>query len=804
MFGKYPGAVVLFLFVAFLDAGRLMARESKLTIPAKDFVGGCHSTFYKGNDAKYGEGYSYRGARKVSIFSRGVEGNSITARFTLKGTPLGESALKIVGLDDGKKGNVPIRVILNGKIVHEGETVFKDSPHIYTPRGWTPQTIKLRREVFVEGKNKLTIENMDDGHEDSLRWMFVHQAEAVFPEGGVKGKVERGEDFMGRQYLQGLVEPIVYPAALKHNTIHLIEDRFLQQGFTAMAVGKYNGRKVRAVIEISRSVEALVVRGQELNRENIVRDKVPYQRLTVAFKLKTMSGRRIHYYGYPLLALKPDKSGRLPDAHVHMEVDGDPHPEKTFGIKAWPIHRDHKRPENFSLGVWGASRPKDKRVAADYGELLRENGFALVFGTTNRGEANFFHEHDIKYYTRFGPHHPSEKHPTVKWDGSTNPREADPLYLIYGEDAMQLPTFQRAIQAAEKDWLDGVCCDYELMADSWSDRSIREFKKFIKPKKPRLAQYSKEKLRELATDPETGQYSPFPEWQDYRRWLNARIVGRMQDEIHKIRPDMPYLSLASASDMPCYWWNASGRGRFRLEDLVREVDQVACSVYHYDNPGGLPSIPEIVRTAHRFSEGQDVEIHLIGIFAGTLIELYRYDKVHLPAWAMRLDIVLAGAEGGNAFHFFRGDQLDGEYFSAASRALHELAVLEPLLMKGKPADERVRISFPKKPDYTLARSSNHTFGSKLLWAGSLDKQRKAMLRVLPDGRLLLLLFNFMDVPADMKVMIQGALPAKRYELKTLLAGEESGPSVVSPAEGFVQNVSSRDLSALLLNPTDGD
>ncbi|MBS3763208.1 MAG: hypothetical protein KGZ25_07905 [Planctomycetes bacterium] len=804
MFPKNSGGVIFFLFVVFCCAGKLMAEESKLTIPAKDFVGGCHSTFYKGDDAKYGEGYSYRGARKVSIFSRGVEGDSITARFALEGTPQGESELKIVGLDDVKEGSVPIRVILNGKVVHEGETVFKDSPHIYTPRGWTTQTIKLRREVFVGGKNTLTIENMDDGHDESLRWMFVHQAEFVFPEGGVKGKAERGEDFMGRQYLQGLVEPIVYPAALKHNTIHLIEDRFLQQGFTAMAEGKYNGRKIRAVIEIPRSVEALVVRGQELNRENIVRDKTPYQRLTVAFKLKTMSGRRIHYYGHPLLALKPDKSGRLPVAHVHMEVDGDPHPEKTFGIKVWPIHEEHKRPKKFSLGVWGASRPKDKRVASDYGELLRENGFALVFGTTNKGEAGFFHEHDIKYYTRFGPHHPSEKHPTVKWDGSTNPREADPLYLIYGEDAVQLPTFQRAIKAAEKNWLDGVCCDYELMADSWSERSILEFKKFIKPKKPRLAQYSKEKLRKLATDPETGRYSPFPEWQDYRRWLNARIVGRMQDEIHKIRPDMPYLSLASASDMPCYWWNAGGRGRFRLEDLVREVDQVACSVYHYDNPGGLPSIPEIVRTANRFSGGNGAEMHLIGIFAGTLIELYRYDKVRLPAWAMRLDIVLAGAEGGNAFHFFRGDQLDGEYFSAASRALHELATLEPLLMEGKLADERVRISFPKKPDYKLARSSNHTFGSKLLWAGGLDKQKKAMLRLLPDGRMLLLLFNFMDVSAKMNVTIQGALPAKRYELKTLLAGEKSGSAVVSPAEGFIQNVSSRDLSALLLSPTDGD
>lgn len=142
----------------------------------------------------------------------------------------------------------------------------------------------------------------------------------------------------------------------------------------------------------------------------------------------------------------------------------------------------------------------ESRVAEDYGELLAENGFELIFGTTNKGEADFFHDHNIKYYTRFGPHHPSKKHPTVKWDGGTDPHHADPLYLIYGEDANKLPTFQRAINAAKKEWLDGICCDYELMANSWSDRSIQEFKRCIKPIKPRPAKLNKEELREMATD----------------------------------------------------------------------------------------------------------------------------------------------------------------------------------------------------------------------------------------------------------------------------------------------------------------
>lgn len=803
MSSQFAGLIVCCVLWGLFHGGQALSAENNLVIPAGNFVGGCHSTFYRPIRGEHDENYEQRAPRKVSIFSRGVEGDSITARFTLNRRPQRVSELRIVGLDDVKPGTVPIRVSLNGNVIHEGTTKFKDSPHIYTPRGWLTQTFRVPAGALGRGENELTIANIDEGHDDSLRWMFVHQAEFVFPGDNVTGKVARGEDFMGRRFLEGLVEPIVYPAALKGDTIHLMEGRYLQQGFTAMAQGKYNGRDVKAVIDIPRSVEALVVRGEELGRENIPRDGVPYQRLTLTLNLRTMTGRRIHYAGYPLLALKAAKTGALPEAYMHLVVEGEAHPEKAFGMKAWENHTDHGRPDDFSLGVWGAVRPDHPQVAADYGQLLAENGFALVFGTTNRSEADFFHRHNIKYYTRFGPHHPSEEHPTVRWDGSTDPHHADPLYLIYGEDAIELPTFQRAISAAKKKWLDGICCDYELMADSWSDRSIREFKRFIEPTNPRLAGLSKEELRKMATDPETGRYRPFPEWQDYRRRLNARIVGRMQEEIHRIRPDMPYLSLASASDMPCYWWDAGGRGRFRLQDLVKEVDQVACSVYHYDNPGGLPSIPEIVNTANRFSRGHDAEMHLIGIFAGTLIELYRYDRVHLPAWAMRLDILLAGAAGGNAFHFFRGDQLDGEYFAAASRALDELATLEPLLERGTPADERVEVSFAEKPAYTLARSSNHTFGSKLLWAGSLKRQYRPMLRVLPDGRLVLLLFNFMNVPADMTVRIQGKLPAEKFTARALLPGGEKETTAVSPATGFDRKIPARDMTALLLAPNAG-
>jgi len=208
-----------------------------------------------------------------------------------------------------------------------------------------------------------------------------------------------------------------------------------------------------------------------------------------------------------------------------------------------------------------------------------KNGYDLVFGTTNEEQAIYFQKHGI-------------------WDGTGDTKHAGPIHLIYDASAIKYPTYQRGIEAAKKSWVGGVCCDYETLADSWSKRSIAEFKRYA----PEYANHSLDELKKLATDAETGRYRPelFQRWMDYRRWLNARIVGRIGREMHKIAPQMPYLSLASASDMPCYWWNSAGRGRFRLRDLMNNVQQVAISAYHYANPGGLPSIPAIVETARNF------------------------------------------------------------------------------------------------------------------------------------------------------------------------------------------------------------
>ncbi|MFW6059457.1 MAG: hypothetical protein ACODAQ_04715 [Phycisphaeraceae bacterium] len=775
--------------------------ETRIDIPAAHFVGGNHSTYYVGTDDQFGDDYEHRAERKVAIFSAGVEGSSTRAEFTLERAPGGDARLEIIGLDDNHDGNTPIRIEINGETVHEGRTIFADPEHIYRPHPWKTQRFDVPAGALRQGRNTLTLTNLTDGRTDALRWMFVHQASLVMEdESEIGWELARGESFLGRIFLQGDIEPVVYPAALKDDVLHLAVGRYLVQGFSHMAAQQHNGKEMEQVIDVPAAIDVKVLRGEVLARETIERDGRDYHRFTLRDEVNTMAGRRIAYHGYPLLAMKPHEAGDLGAVRMHFVMDGQVQPSRTFTIRSWDVTMPETLPERFFLGLWGANRPADDVVAEDFGDLLRDSGFRLVFGTTNTEEAAYFDRFGIRYYTRFGPHHPSEEHPSITFEGEPNPKQADPIHLIEDEEALEYPTFQRAIAAARTEGIDGVCCDYELMADSWSDRTIAAFKRFA----PEYADMTKAEIRQTCTDPETGEYQPSEDWMNFRRWLNARIVGRIQTEMRKVRPDMPYLSLASASDMPAYWWDAKGRGRFRLEDLTQEVSEVAMSVYHYDHPGGLPSIPAIVRTGLGFAEGRDVGIHLIGIFAGTLIELYRYERLHLEAWQMRQDILLAAASGGRAFHFFRADQLDGEYLSAASRAMAEVAALEPYLNDMRAADDRLDAAPVETPDYTLPISGGTTIYAKLLWSGQPERQQAQMLRIGEDGKLLVMLFNFMNAPLRQRITIEGELSAQRYRLTPLIGSSPEQQSVSAEAlqgDGeLVVETAAQDVTWLLLTP----
>jgi hypothetical protein len=53
-----------------------------------------------------------------------------------------------------------------------------------------------------------------------FQWMYVHKAELELP-GELEARVIPGEDFLGRHYLEGKIEPVIFPAVLKDDVVHL-------------------------------------------------------------------------------------------------------------------------------------------------------------------------------------------------------------------------------------------------------------------------------------------------------------------------------------------------------------------------------------------------------------------------------------------------------------------------------------------------------------------------------------------------------------------------------------------------------
>jgi len=778
--------------------------DTTVRIPAESFVGGNHSTYCRsGADVKrFGADWEQRAARKVALFSQGVQNSKTEAQFSLEAAPAGKSTLSLTGLDDIAPENTKIRIRLNGKLLYEGETSFANTEHIYVFNDWKTQTWPVPAGALVKGNNKLEIENLMDGHSDKLNWVAIHAAELKIEGAPVGWQLAPGEAFLGSEFLKGKVEPVIYPAALKNDTVHLVAGRFLMQGFSHMAGESLVGKKVRQIIDLPQTVTAQVLSGQVESSKVVQRNGVAYQRLTLNDTINTSDDRRIRNGGYPTLGLKTETAGEMAPLYVRFEVDGEAHPEKKFAVRSWRVDAAAALPKQFFLGLWGAGKPREEIMAADFGRLLQENGFGLVFGTTNADEARYFQQFGVKYYSRYGAVKPAmQGPPSITFEGKPDPSTFDPFYMIEHPDAVKHPTIQRGIEAALMPEIDGVCCDYELLVDTWSERALKEFRVFL----PKYKDMTDEAIRQTCRDPKTGQYAPSEDWMNFRRMLNARVVGRIQREMDKVRPGMPYLSLASASDLPCYWWDGAERGRFRVQDLAREVREVAVSTYHYDHPGGLPSIPAIVKTSLQRAEGRPVGIHMIGIFSGTLIELYRYERLHLEAWQMRQDILLGATAGGRAFHFFRADQLDGEYLAVAGNAMHEVARLEPLLAGAEQADNQLKVSFVENPKYTIPVSGSTTIYDKLLWSGQLERQHTQMLRVRPDGTLTVLLFNFMNVPIRQTVAIDRDLKAPGYRVTSISGAKQNAAAVISAEQvraGVEFSTGAQDVTIITLTPTE--
>jgi hypothetical protein len=172
-------------------------------------------------------------------------------------------------------------------------------------------------------------------------------------------------------------------------------------------------------------------------------------------------------------------------------------------------------------------------------------------------------------------------------------------------------------------------------------------------------------------------------------------------------------------------------------------------------------------------------------------------------WQIRLDALLAAAAGSRSLHFFSGAHIDGQNLYAAVQGMAAFASIEDHIRGAVEADDRVQTTFIDKPEYTLAMSANPIFGQKLLWHGEPEMQTYQMLRIREDGKLVLMLFNFMDVPARQKVTITHT-EAQTYNVSALLGPTVAKDVTVVPEKGFEWTTAPQDVQVLLLEPVRTD
>ena len=108
----------------------------------------------------------YHGVTAMWVYGQRTAYSTMSATFRVVGAPAGPAALTIRGVDaEGAAGGyakIPIRITLNGTVLHDGPNPFPDD-FANAGRGegnWGLYTWNLAPGLVQEGSNTLTITNL--------------------------------------------------------------------------------------------------------------------------------------------------------------------------------------------------------------------------------------------------------------------------------------------------------------------------------------------------------------------------------------------------------------------------------------------------------------------------------------------------------------------------------------------------------------------------------------------------------------------------------------------------------------------
>lgn len=453
---------------------------------------------------------------------------------------------------------------------------------------------------------------------------------------------------------------------------------------------------------------------------------------------------------------------------------------------------------DFGISLWGGTVPTEPAALAAYVAFLRGVGVNQVFTGDTPAANAALKAAGMTVYPRFGwfGHSYTVKEETAQWaaigaDGSPAKKDYCPLAIL---DQAAHPELGRYFELTRKmaalDNIDGICVDFECAPVwCWCDRCLALFREETGTADATRANTAKD-----------GVYGDA--YKDFGRRRNRDLLARVKTEMQAVNPALRYVALASANDIPDYWYDPRG-ARHSMRELTTFADEIFASHYCYEVPGGFKSLRPVLQTVQRDAllSGRRVDASVIAPVAQTVSEYPRYRDASMRPEMTRLLTLLTALNGGRSISFFRGDCFDGSQYVALRQATAELVALRPYIESQYDATTELTVTSGSAADLRFETGLAQNLLSRFVWRPQVQYyfDHVQLLRA-SDGRDRVVgLFNFADSPQVLQLRFAG-LHDERYRLSEAIGGATRGEATRRELEGgdYTVTVPARDCLFLRL------
>lgn len=797
--------------------------EGKVIKVDDRYFDGCYHNAFEGKVEKLKDGKFKAGKQTISrtkgiLYGAGTNHSKMNLKFNLEAKPTDNVKLVLNGIDDRFDVKNIITLKVNGEKIgnpfsfDNNSNITKGLNQRYFI-GWQDQSFFLPAGLLKAGTNSLEIENTSSVFKAD-KWNYAIIDYVIFEFSGKAKMTIQIDEYPILYYglLEG-VEVNVWPAVNVDNKICLIKDAPLEYNFFATfpkekplgAEGSLAKEPTRPKREIflhilsDADVKITDIQGSQLNQAKVSGGTEYTKGLGRIIKYSTphpAQGVRV------FITAKRDFENKMLTAWY--SVDGKDYMKRKYPLRAVSLAPIKNRKNlKFFLSMWGGTAPTDSKQLSEYITLLCNAGFNQQFTGNNTYANKALKNAGFRVYPHFGwfghKYKINEKNKafaSVSQKGVKMPRDFCPLEILKHKDDPELGKYYKlAEEIAKTPDVDGICVDYENPPVwCWCDKCINLFKKETGLK----IDSRKDLIR-------GGKFEQ--EYRSFGRRRNRDLLIEVKKVIQSVNPNLDYHCLASASDLPYYWYDGRERGRHAIKELVKFADELYISHYCYELSGGLKSVIPEIETVKNFSlkEGRDVKTNIISPLATTVSEFPRYRGLTMKPDYLRLLILFAAAGGGNGISLFRGDCFDGEYYVSTHKTITELLKIEEYISKGINRSFELELTPLSAANKYLTTEVSQNLLSRMVWHPEISYYYDAvqLLKNNLGKERLILVGNYFAKDAKFKMKVRGLYDPK-YQITDFMTGKKIGKFSRIELEGgkFEINVLARDCRFIKITTID--